>query len=149
MEVSLGLQILFTFTCIFWGTVPWGLLAVTFFNMGERLRSIGMPKKKKKRKNQNVFRRLPECGWSRNQIWQFQASKDEYQTILGFPPSTHEASAFTQNQFIIWKLLMLLTFSSLARNFSSTFLIISSYVQYYSCSLDRFIISPEFWMYFS
>ena len=130
VEVSLGLQVLFTFICISLGTVPWDLLAASFFNIMERLRSRGMPKKKKKKKEkENVLRRLPECGWSRNQIRQFQASKDKYQAILGFPPSRHhETSTFSQSQFVIWKLLTLLTFSDPAPNFSSTLLIISSYV---------------------
>lgn len=125
--------------------VPWGLLAATFFNMGRDW----IHRNAKKKKIQNVLRRLPECGWSRDQIQQFQASKDEYQTILGFPPSSHEISTFTQNQFVIWKFLMLLTNSDPAPNFLSTLLIISNYVQYYGYSLDASIISPSFSMYFS
>lgn len=120
-------------------------LGSRLLSYGERLGSIGMPKEKK---NQNVLRRLSECGWSREQIRQFQASRHEYQTILGFLPSRHETSTFTQNQFVIWKLLKLLTFSDPAPNFSSTLLIISSYVQCYGCSLDASLISPSFSMLF-
>lgn len=68
--------------------------------------------------------------------------------MLGIPPSRHEASTFTQNQFIIWKLLRLLTFSDPAPNFSSTLLIIRSYIQYCGCSLDASFISLSFSMHF-
>ena len=54
VEVSLGLQVLFTFICISLGTVPWDLLAASFFNIMERLRSRGMPKKKKKKKKKKT-----------------------------------------------------------------------------------------------
>lgn len=103
----------------------------------------------KEKKNQNVLRRQPECGWSRDQIRQFQASRDEHQTILGFPPSRHEASTFAPNQFVIWKLLRLLTFSDPAPSFSSTLPVISSYVQHCGCSPDASFISLSFSMHFS
>lgn len=82
----------------------------------------------------------------------FDSSKPQKMSIkqyLASFPQVMRHLHLPQNQFVIWKLLMLLTVSDPAPSFSSTLLILSSHVWYYGCSLGASILSPSFWIYFT